>query len=85
MSQKNMRFIGVSTASSSIMKIFPSWSKTLNLNAGNAVVITSSSLRLTQFTNAQTSSLTATNGDLIYNTTSNKFWGYAGGAWVALH
>lgn len=33
MSQKNMRFIGVSTASSSIMKIFPSWSKTLNLNA----------------------------------------------------
>ena len=28
-----MRFIGVSTASSSIMKIFPSWSKTLNLNA----------------------------------------------------
>jgi hypothetical protein len=28
-----MRFIGVSTASSSIMKIFQSWSNTLNLNA----------------------------------------------------
>jgi shikimate 5-dehydrogenase len=33
MSQKNMRFIGVSTANSSIMKIFPSWSKTLGLDA----------------------------------------------------
>jgi shikimate dehydrogenase len=33
MSQKNMRFIGVSTGSSSIMKIFPSWSKTLGLDA----------------------------------------------------
>jgi shikimate 5-dehydrogenase len=33
MSQKNMRFIGVSTANSSIMKIFPSWSKTLGLEA----------------------------------------------------
>ena len=28
-----MRFIGVSTANSSIMKIFPSWSKTLGLDA----------------------------------------------------
>jgi hypothetical protein len=42
-------------------------------------------LRLASFTDAQTSSLTAQNGDLIYNTTSNKFWGYANGAWVALH
>ena len=28
-----MRFIGVSTANSSIMKIFPIWSKTLGLDA----------------------------------------------------
>jgi len=33
MSRKNMRFIGVSTANSSIMKIFPNWSRTLGLNA----------------------------------------------------
>jgi hypothetical protein len=25
------------------------------------------------------------NGEMIYNTTANKFYGYAGGAWVALH
>jgi hypothetical protein len=52
---------------------------------GGSVQITTSSLRLASFTDAQTSSLTAQNGDLIYNTTSNKFWGYANGAWVALH
>jgi shikimate 5-dehydrogenase len=33
MNQKNMCFIGVSTSNSSIMKIFPSWSKTLGLDA----------------------------------------------------
>jgi hypothetical protein len=56
----------------------------LTAQAG-VVQITTSSLRLASFSDAQTSSLTATNGDMIYNTTSNKFWGYAGGAWVALH
>ena len=25
------------------------------------------------------------NGEMIYNTTASKFYGYAGGAWVALH
>lgn len=33
MSQSNIRFIGVSTSNSSIMKIFPEWSKTLGLDA----------------------------------------------------
>jgi shikimate 5-dehydrogenase len=33
MSQQNIRFIGVSTSKSSIMKIFPEWSKTLKLGA----------------------------------------------------
>ena len=57
----------------------------LNLTAGSAVVITQSPIRLASFTDAQTASLTPSNGDMIYNTTSNKFWGYAGSAWVALH
>lgn len=33
MDQQNIRFIGVSTSNSSIMKIFPEWSKTLKLGA----------------------------------------------------
>ena len=33
MSQTNMKFIGVSTSSSSIMKIFPAWNKILGINA----------------------------------------------------
>jgi hypothetical protein len=54
----------------------------INLNAGNAVVITSSSLRLAQFTNAQTSSLTPVNGDIFYNSTTNKFMGRTSGSWI---
>jgi hypothetical protein len=54
----------------------------INLNAGNAVVITSSSLRLAQFTNAQTSSLTPINGDMYYNSTTNKFMGRTSGSWI---
>ena len=57
----------------------------INLTAGNAVVITSSSLRLAIFTDAQTSSITAQNGDMIYNSTAHKFMGYASGSWVQLH
>ena len=26
-----------------------------------------------------------TNGEMIYNTSVNKFYGYANGSWVALH
>jgi hypothetical protein len=57
----------------------------INLTAGNAVVITSSSLRLAIFTDDQTGSLTAQNGDMIYNSTAHKFMGYASGSWVQLH
>jgi hypothetical protein len=56
----------------------------LNLSAVNAVVITRSPLRLAQFTTAQRDLITAQNGDIIYNTTSNKFQGYENGAWVNL-
>ena len=58
----------------------------LNLEAqAGSVNVTMSPFRLASFTDAQTGSLTPQNGDMIYNTTSNKFWGYANGAWVALH
>jgi hypothetical protein len=56
----------------------------LNLSAVNAVVITRSPLRLAQFTSSERDQITAQNGDIIYNTTSNKFQGYENGAWVDL-
>jgi len=57
----------------------------INLTAGNAVVVSSSPLRLAIFTDAQTGSLTPQNGDMIYNSTTHKFMGYASGSWVQLH
>ena len=36
------------------------------------------------FTNAQRNALTAANGMIIYNSETNKFQGYEGGAWVNL-
>jgi hypothetical protein len=56
----------------------------LNLTAGNAVVVTQSPLRLAQFTTEQRDLLTAQNGDIIYNTSSNKFQGYENGTWTNL-
>jgi hypothetical protein len=58
----------------------------LKLTAQSGTVqITTSSLRLATFTDAQTSSLVASNGDIIYNSTTHKFMGYANGTWVALN
>ena len=54
----------------------------LNLNAGNAVVITSSSLRLASFTSPETASFTPQVGDMYYNTSTNKFMGYILNNWI---
>ena len=59
-------------------------SANLNLTAGNAVVVTSSPLRLASFTTTERNALAAQNGDIIYNTTDNKFQGYENGAWANL-
>jgi hypothetical protein len=60
-------------------------STNINLTAGGVVNITQSPLRLANFTNSETGSITAQNGDMIYNSTTNKFMGYASGSWVQLH
>jgi hypothetical protein len=57
---------------------------TLNLTAENAVAITQSPLRLAQFTTTERNLLAAQNGDVIYNSSTNKFQGYENGSWVNL-
>ena len=57
----------------------------INLTASDRVTVTQSPINLASFSTTDRNSLTATNGDMIYNTTTNKFQGYANGAWVDLH
>jgi hypothetical protein len=73
------RFISTGTETPEI-----SASANLNLTAGNAVVVTSSPLRMASFTTTERNALAAQNGDIIYNTTDNKFQGYENGAWANL-
>lgn len=57
----------------------------INLTAADRVTVTQSPINLASFSTTDRNGLTATNGDMIYNTTTNKFQGYANGAWVDLH
>lgn len=54
----------------------------INLTAANAVVVTASPFRLASLTTAQRDALTAVNGDMIYNSTTNKIQGYQNGLWI---
>ena len=45
----------------------------------------SGKLKFASYTTTQRDALTPGNGDVIYNSTTDKFQGYAGGSWVDLH
>jgi hypothetical protein len=57
----------------------------IRLTASTRVQLTSSPLMMASFTSAARDLLTAVNGDIIYNATTSKFQGRAGGVWVDLH
>lgn len=54
----------------------------IDLTAGNRVSVTTSPFRLAQLTTTERNLITAQNGDLIYNTTANRFQGYQNGSWI---
>ena len=56
----------------------------IQLTAGTRVELTSSPIKMASFTTAARDALIASNGDLIYNSSTNKFQGYENGAWVNL-
>jgi hypothetical protein len=57
----------------------------IQLTAGTRVEITASPLKMASFTSSARDLLIAVNGDVIYNTTTNKLQVRAAGVWVDLH
>jgi hypothetical protein len=58
---------------------------TLEASTASRVVVSQSPFKLAIYSVAARDLLTAENGDLIYNSTTGKFQGYAAGGWVDLH
>ncbi len=57
----------------------------IELDATNRVLVTDTPFRLANLTTVQRDAITSpVNGDIIYNTTDNKFQGYATGVWEDL-
>jgi len=56
------------------------------LDAVNAVVVQNAPFRIASFSTAERDALSPSNGDMIYNTDTNKFQGYyANSTWADLH
>ena len=80
----NVTFSGTVTTAGAGTPVLES-STDLELDAGTRVIITGSPLKLASITTVARDALSASNGDIIYNSTDNKFQGYANGSWVDLH
>jgi len=58
---------------------------TVSLSAVNRVQVTQSPFKVWNVSTSTRDTISATNGDIIYNTGNNKFQGYANGVWVDLN
>jgi len=80
----NVVVSGTLTSSQAGAPIFTSAS-TLTLQATTRTTIANTPIKLASFTTTDRNALTSADGDMIYNKTTNKFQGFANGAWVDLH